>query len=175
MRIEHGVGYPNPPFVLAANHHSFLDPLLIGAAYGNRVRFIGLVDLLGQNRVVDWAMDSFEVITIRRGTVPFGAIRECLDHLGQGGVVGVFPEGTRMQRFGDGRLYRGAAWLATRAGVPLVAVAITGTDRVLGVDNKLHRGRVEVIVGPTLHARGAGPEAVADLTNRWQAWMASVV
>ena len=175
MRVDDGAGYPEPPFVLAANHHSFLDPLLIGAAYGSRVRFIALTDLFGHHRFVDWAMDSFEVITIRRGTVPLGPMRRSLQHLAEGGVVGLFPEGTRVDRFGDRALLPGAAWLATRAGVPLVAVAVTGTDQVLGVDNKLHRGRVGVIVGPTLHPRGTGRDAVDDLTRRWQEWVNTVV
>ena len=89
--------------------------------------------------------------------------------------MALFPEGTRVGRFGDGPLKPGAAWLAVRAGVPLVAVAVTGTDRVLGLDNKFRRGRVKVIVGPTLHHQGSGREAVNDLMNRWRDWIASVV
>ena len=175
MRTDGADGFPEPPFVMAANHHSFLDPLLVGAAFGGRARFIGLVDLLGNYRFVDWVIDAFEVITIRRGTVPLGAMRQSLDHLKSGGVVGLFPEGTRRESFGEGRLYPGAAWLATRAGVPLVAVAVLGSDRVLGIDNKPHRGQVEVVVGPTLHPVGTGRDAVNDLTDRWREWMTSAV
>jgi len=175
LTIDRGSGFPQPPFVIAANHHSFLDPPLVGAVYGRRARFIALFDLTGLHRPLDWALDSFEVIPVRRGTVPLGPMRQSLSHLAGGGVVALFPEGTRVGRFGDGLLKPGAAWLAVRAGVPLVAVAVTGTDRVLGLDNKFRRGRVKVIVGPTLHHQGSGREAVNDLMNRWRDWIASVV
>jgi 1-acyl-sn-glycerol-3-phosphate acyltransferase len=175
MSIDRGPGFPPPPFVIAANHYSFLDPPLVGAVYRRRVRFIGLVDLLGHHRFMDWAMDAFEVIQVRRGTVPLGTIRASLAHLEAGGVIALFPEGRRVERFGDLEPRPGAAWLAVRAGVPLVPVAMTGTDQVLGIDNKLRRGRVGVIVGPPLHPEGMGREAVADLTRRWVAWMEETV
>lgn len=175
LTVEGSERFPEPPFVIAANHHSFLDPPLVGAVFGKRARFIALVDLAGHHRFLDLALDWFEVIPVSRGTVPLGPMRESLSHLGGGGVVAVFPEGTRVGRFGDGEVRPGAAWLAVRAGVPLVAVAVTGTDRVLGLDNRLRRGRVKVIVGPTLHQRGSGREAVNDLMSRWQDWVASVV
>jgi 1-acyl-sn-glycerol-3-phosphate acyltransferase len=171
LSIDPGPGFPPPPFVIAANHYSFLDPPLVGAVYGKRVRFIALADLYGNHTPLDWALDGLEVITVRRGTVPLGAVRECLSHLSAGGVVGLFPEGIRVERFGDAGFRHGAAWLAGRAGVPLVAVAVIGTDQVLGIDNKLHRGRVGVIVGPTLHPTGTDRTAVADLTRRWAEWV----
>lgn len=175
MTIDRGSGFPPPPFVLAANHYSFLDPPLAGAVYGRRIRFVGLVDLFGRSRFLDWTLDVLEVIRVRRGTIPLSAMRQSLSHLASGGVLGVFPEGTRVRRFGDATPLPGAAWLAVRARVPLVAVAVTGTDRVLGVDNKLHRGRVTVIVGPALHPTGDDRAAVDDLTQRWEDWIASVV
>jgi 1-acyl-sn-glycerol-3-phosphate acyltransferase len=171
LTVDRGGGFPDPPFVVAANHFSFLDPPLVGAVYGKRARFLALVDLYGNHRTLDWALDRFEVITVRRGAVPLGAVRQCLSHLAAGGVVGMFPEGIRVERFGEAGFKPGAAWLAGRAGVPLVAVAVTGTDRVLGVDNKLHRGRVGVVVGPTLHPTGTDRAAVADLTRRWANWV----
>jgi 1-acyl-sn-glycerol-3-phosphate acyltransferase len=86
-------------------------------------------------------------------------------------VVGVFPEGIRVNRFGEAGFKRGAAWLAVKRQVPLVAVAVIGTDRVLGVDNVWHRGRVRLIVGPTLHPNGTDDAAIDDLLHRWAQWV----
>jgi len=61
--------------------------------------------------------------------------------------------------------------LAARTGVPLVAVAVNGTDQVLGIDNKFRKGRVEVIVGPAFHPTGTDRAAVDDLTRRWAEWV----
>lgn len=170
LKVDRDNVFPEPPFVLAANHHSFLDPPLAGAIYGKRARFIALIDLYGNHRVLDWTLDALDVITVRRGTVPLGTVRACLAHLDEGGVVGVFPEGIRVERFGDEGFKRGAAWLAVKRQVPLVAVAVLGTDRVLGLDNKFHRGLVRVVVGPTLHPEGTGDDAIDDLTDRWADW-----
>lgn len=175
MRAQVGAGFPPPPFVIASNHLSFLDPPLIGAVYGSRVRFLALAELFGNHRLLDLMMDAFEVIEIRRNTVPLGPLRQCLAHLREGGVVAVFPEGTRVTRFGDVGFRHGAAWLSARAGVPLVGVAVTGTDRALGLDNKMHRGQIEVVVGPTWHPPGTDREALGDITLEWADWIRSVV
>lgn len=164
---------PQPPYVVAANHHSFLDGFLVAAALRDEIRFLGLQDLFGNHRWVDFALDSFDVIPISRGMVPLGPIRTALHHLDAGGSVGLFPEGTRHWEFEPSRAKHGAAWLATRTGVPLVPVAVSGTERVLGVDNKLHTGRIGVVVGEPLYAMGDGRAAVEDLTGRWGGWVAA--
>jgi 1-acyl-sn-glycerol-3-phosphate acyltransferase len=174
LRVE-GAGFPPPPFVIAANHHSFLDAPLVGAAYGRRQRFLTLVDLFGNYRLLDWTLRTFEVIEVQRGGVPLQAVRTALGFLQSGGVVSVFPEGIRAVRFGDVPPRRGAAWLAVRSGVPLVAVAVIGTGEVLGTDNRLHRGRVRVVVGPSFRSGGKGREAVDDLHRQWIEWISSVV
>jgi 1-acyl-sn-glycerol-3-phosphate acyltransferase len=172
LRIEHEAPFPKPPFIIAANHLSFLDPPLVASAWGRRVRFITLADLFGNYPLLDFTLESFEAIRVRRGTVPLAAIRQSLAHLAHGGVLCLFPEGTRAPKWGEVPPLPGAAWLAVKAGVPIVAVAAIGTDRVLGIDNKLHRGRVRIKVGPTLYPRGVGRPAVDDLTERWSEWIA---
>jgi 1-acyl-sn-glycerol-3-phosphate acyltransferase len=87
--------------------------------------------------------------------------------------VAIFPEGTRAWHFGDKPVALGAAWLALRAKVPLVPIAIAGTEKVLGVDNKLRRGRINAFVGPALYPEGSGREAAQELTERWAEWIRS--
>ena len=173
LRIDYGMGFPDPPFVIAANHSSFLDPPIVGAAYRRRIRFLTLVDLFGNYRMLDLALKTFEVIEVRRRSIPLRALRQALDHLSQGGVVAVFPEGSRAWRFGDKPVAVGAAWLALRARVPLVPIAIVGTDQVLGIDNKLRRGRIRAFVGPPLYPEGSGRPAAEELTRRWAEWIGS--
>lgn len=168
-------GFPEPPFVVAANHYSFLDPLLIGAIHRRKVRFLALVDLFGNYRWLDFALTVFDVIPLERGVLPLGPVRASLGHLSNGGVVGLFPEGTRHREFDPDRSRPGAAWLAARTGLPLVPVAVSGTDRVLGVDNRLRRARIRVTVGPPMWADGSGREAVDELTDRWGSWIASTL
>ena len=175
LEIDLGDGFPDPPFVIASNHHSFLDAFLISAAYREKVRFLALEDLFGNYHWVDFSLAAYDVIPIKRGAVALGPLRHALDHLSTGGVVGVFPEGTRHAEFDPARVRRGAAWLAVRAGVPLVPMAVLGSEKVLGPDNKLHRGRVQVKVGPILRPPGSGRGEVAPLMDRWADWVSFAV
>jgi 1-acyl-sn-glycerol-3-phosphate acyltransferase len=172
FRIEAEAAFPDPPFIIAANHLSFLDPPLVGAAWGQRLKFVTLADLFGNYPLLDFTLESFEAIRVKRGTIPLAAVRQSLAHLAEGGVVCLFPEGTRAVRWGEVRPLPGAAWLAVRAGVPIVGMAAIGTDRVFGIDNKLHRGRVRIKIGPAFYPIGSGRAAVDDLTRRWSEWMA---
>lgn len=175
LRIDLGDGFPDPPFVVAGNHFSFLDSVLIGAAHRRKIRFVALVDLFGNYRWVDVALLAMDVIPLRRGVTPLGPVREALRHLAAGGAVGVFPEGTRHPDFDPARAKPGAAWLAARAGVPLVPVAVVGTDQVLGVENRLRRGRIGVTVGPPMIADGRDRAAVDALTRRWGTWVSETL
>lgn len=171
LAIDLREGVPDPPFVVASNHFSFLDAVLIGGAFRRKIRFLALVDLFGNYRWLDFALTAVDVIPMKRGVVPLGPVRTALDHLAKGGAVGLFPEGTRHSAFEPTRASRGAAWLAGRAGVPLIPVAVVGTDTVLGVDNRLHTGRIRVTVGPSLHPAGTDRTAIADLTSCWSRWV----
>lgn len=175
MSVDLGEGFPDPPFVLAANHHSFLDAFIIGAIVRDEVRFLALEDLFGNYRWVDYALRTYGVIPLRRGVVPLGPVRAALAHLSADGVVGLFPEGTRHWAFDPTRARPGGAWLATRVGVPLVPVALMGTETVLGVDNRLRAGRVRVTVGPPLRGDGMDRHSVEDLHSRWAVWVAEAV
>jgi 1-acyl-sn-glycerol-3-phosphate acyltransferase len=173
LRTDPGGSFPDPPFVIAANHESFLDPPIVGGVLRRRIRFLTLGELFGNYRLLDLALKTFEVIEVRRGVIPLGALRQALDHLGEGGVVAVFPEGTRVERFGDKPIALGAAWLAVRAQVPLVPIAIAGTGEILGIDNKLRRGQIRVSVGPAMYPEGTRRKSVEELTQRWAEWVDS--
>lgn len=175
LEVDVHDGLPEPPFVVASNHFSFLDGLLIGGVLRRKVRFLALVDLFGNYRWLDFALVSFDVIPIKRDVVPFGPVRTALSHLRDGGAVGLFPEGTRHATFDRHRALPGAAWLAVRADVPLVPVAVAGTEDVLGVDNRLRAGSIKVTVGEPLHASGTDVRAVDDLTSRWGSWVADTL
>jgi 1-acyl-sn-glycerol-3-phosphate acyltransferase len=158
---------PDPPYVLASNHHSFLDPLLLGAVHRRPIRFVGLSDLWGHYRTVDFFLDAWQVIPVTRGRVPLGAMREALRHLESGGTIGIFPEGRRYDVFDPRHALPGAAWLAARAGVPLVPAAVRGSEKVLGVDNRLHRGRISIAFGAPIHAHGCDRPSVDHMTVHW--------
>lgn len=168
LRIEREAPVPDPPFVVAANHYSHFDSPAIGAALRAPVRFLALTDLFGVSRVLDWVVVGSGAIPIPRRGIPLAAMRTSLAALEAGEVVGVFPEATRVSHWGTLPPKRGAAWLAVRAKVPLVPVALIGTGRAFDLDNRLHRAPITAVIGKAL---GSEEADVRDLTERWAKWM----
>ena len=143
--------------ILAANHESFLDDLLLPLVLkGRRTVFLGKAEYFDK-WYLRWFFRAAHVIPIRRGggSQAEAALQAGVEALRQGTLIGIFPEGTRSP---DGRLYRGktgVARMALEAGVPVVPVAITGTYRCLPYDRKVPRpGRVRISFGRPLRFDG---------------------
>lgn len=155
---------PSGSVVIAANHLSHVDPPFVGAAVLRPIRFMAAADLQGLNRPLDFFLGFYGTIPLSRTGVPLRAMRTALLHLDRGGAVGVFPEGRRTVRWGADPPYQGAAWLALRAQVPLLPVAVAGTDQVMALeDRKIRPARVSVTILPPLAPRGTR----AELTALW--------
>ncbi|NHA67656.1 lysophospholipid acyltransferase family protein [Phycicoccus flavus] len=181
LTVRHAERVPTTgPAVLAANHQSFLDFLVVGEPAVRRGR---LVRFMAKEAVFRWPvagtlMRAMRHIPVdRRSGAP--AARSAWRALRAGELVGVYPEATIGHAFAlkaREDLKDGAAFLALRAGVPLLPVAHVGLHRVLTVGGRwsLRRGRaVEVVVGEPLHARPG--EGVAELTGRLHLALADLV
>ncbi len=161
---------PAGPYVAAANHLSHLDPPIAGLALRRPVRFLALDELWGHSMILDRIFGLFGAIPMpREGRPPVGAMREALRILATGEIVCVFPEGRRVRRWGDAPLARGAAWLAVQAGVPVVPVAISGTQHAMPLDSmRIRRAPIRVVVGCPIDPGGfvGCPDPVGALTAR---------
>ena len=137
--------------VVGANHVSAWDPLLLGASLPRVVHFMAKQELFrhGFWRRVYRGLHAFPV---DRSGADIGAVKEALRRLQRGHAIGVFFEGTRNVR-GDAAAHQGAAFLAQRAGVPLVPAAIWREGRAF-----------HVAFGPALTAHGRSREEAARLT-----------
>lgn len=168
LRVE---GLPPPgPLVVAANHFSHLDPPLLAVALRRPTRFLALDELFGRSVAFDRLVLAFGAIPISRERPPLGAMRTALAHLETGGTLGLFPEGARVAGWGERPPKRGAAWLAIRAGVPLLPAVISGTDRAFGPGSeRIRRFPVRIVLRDPLDP--------ADFRDSWEmieAWRRSV-
>jgi 1-acyl-sn-glycerol-3-phosphate acyltransferase len=121
-------------FVLAANHTSNLDPWPLGLPLWpkRQLFFMAKVELF--NPVLAPLLRACGAFPIRRGQVDAEAIKTAVQVCREGGIVAMFPEGTRQakglrKRF-EHRPRTGSTRIAAAAGVPLVPAAIKGTDRL---------------------------------------------
>jgi len=140
------------PVILASNHTSNLDVIVIGSwltpRLGRRIHWLGKKEVFDWP-IVGWAAARGGVHPVDRGAADVEAFRLASRILDEGNILFVFPEGTRSQ---DGALQAGrdgVASLAVRTGAPIVPLGISGSNRVWPKGEKIPRpgGHVTVRVG----------------------------
>ncbi len=154
-------------FVLAANHVSSFDPWPLGMPLWpkRQLHFMAKVELF--KPVLGQLLRATGAFPVRRGERDLESIRTAVEICRRGGVVAMFPEGTRRskglrKRF-EHRPRTGSARIALEAGVPLVPAAVKGTDRLSRL------GRLRVAYGepvPTGDLDGGAPAVRQAATER---------
>ena len=133
--------------LIIANHTSYADPPIVGAAFPRPVNFMAKSELfcfpLGP------IIRRTHAFPVRRGAGDRAALRTAVRMLREGKVLLIFPEGKRSP---DGRLIefeQGAAYVALASGAQVVAVGIDGADRLLPLHSPIIRpARLRVKIGP---------------------------
>jgi 1-acyl-sn-glycerol-3-phosphate acyltransferase len=173
------------PAILAANHVSIIDAPLVFMLL-ERSDATGLVaDKYLKNSLLRWLVNRVHGIWINRESTDFRALRVAVEYLEQGGLLGIAPEGTRSRTAALSPAKTGVAFLAEKAAhsigspVPIVPIAISGTDRAFHALIRLRRGRVQVRVGipftlPALEKDGRG-EALQRNTDEVMSRIASML
>ena len=173
LRVEGGENIPAGPFILSPVHRSFIDTPIAGMITSRRLRFMGK-ESLWEIRLLGAFLSAMGGFPVQRGTADRTALRAATDVLALGEPLVMFPEGTR--RSGD-RVRRedmldGPAFVAARAGVPIIPVGLGGTVRALPVGSRVPRPRrVVAVIGdpipPPAKIQGRVPRrAVRELTDR---------
>lgn len=122
---------PDGPFLLAANHHNYLDGVVLGVAVPRPISFLVMPRVYHASLLHPAFHRRIGSIPLNLSRPDPAAIRTALRALDAGRIVGIFPEGPFSR---EGRLVPGqpgVAALALRAGVPVVPAAIEGTYEAL--------------------------------------------
>lgn len=132
----------------AANHLSRLDgPLIYAILPRTDVSALAAIDYR-KNVFFRWVLDSAGVIWLDRDNPDPKSLKDAIQFLRGGGILGIAPEGTRSRVGSLIPAKPGVAYLATKAEVPLLPVAITGTETALRDLARLRRPRLQVEFGP---------------------------
>jgi 1-acyl-sn-glycerol-3-phosphate acyltransferase len=156
------------PVILAPNHVSYLDPVVVGIAVTRRVHFMAKKELF-RNPLIGWFLRGLQAYPVTRERVDPSTLKRTLSLLAAGQAVLMFPEGTR----GDGRALRpakpGIAVVAARSGAVVVPVFHWGTERVMPRGcRRVRRAPLRVRFGPPLlfPARGRPEREAVDTFRR---------
>lgn len=162
------------PLLIAANHLSFIDSIVIPLAVPHRrVTFLAKAEYFTGGGLLGWPrrmfFTGFGAIPIQRGSQADArdAMLATLDVLRTGLACCVYPEGTRSR---DGRLYRGRTgigFLAFAANAPVVPTGLVGTNRMQPVGARLlRRARVSITFAPAVRPQDYTDVASPGLARR---------
>jgi 1-acyl-sn-glycerol-3-phosphate acyltransferase len=140
-------------FILASNHVSYLDPMILGITTGRRLNYMARDSLF--RGVLAFVLPRLGAFPIKRYSADTGALKECFRRIREGGPLLLFPEGTRHGAAGEKKALAGVGFLAQKAGVPVVPVFIDGSEKALPPGAKLpRRTKIRVIYGKPIHFKG---------------------
>ncbi|HHH40992.1 MAG TPA: 1-acyl-sn-glycerol-3-phosphate acyltransferase [Chloroflexi bacterium] len=135
------------PYVAVVNHLSIFEPPVVMTLLPHRATVLAAIEHR-RDFFFGWLLDRVGAIWVRRGEADLPALRQALQVLHQGGVLGIAPEGTRSRTGALQEGKPGAALLAIKADAPIVPIAVMGTEQVLARLRRLRRPHVRVVIGP---------------------------
>ncbi len=117
------------PAIIAPNHKNFFDVFFVGMATRRRLRYMAKIELF--KGPVGWLLLRVGAFPVRRGDADSEAIETAVQILAGGGLVVMFPEGTRVEQPDAlGFPHHGAGRLALQSGAPIILAAIMGTSHL---------------------------------------------
>ena len=149
------------PFIMVSNHGSYADPAVMGVSCCTvPITFIAKSELFDKSLFGRW-IKTVGCISIPRHSGSPRPLRQALEKLKNGGVIGIFPEGTRSK---DGKLQEaepGVGLLVIKSKVPVIPMYIWGTEKALPIgQNHLTKAKVFARVGKPVDIRGS--ESLSD-------------
>ena len=152
-----------PPYIIMANHRSFADPMALAIKVKRyEIRFIGKREL-AHGRLKSWLFSGLHMILVSRHATDMAAMRQCMQTLKDGHILGIFPEGTRHQPEMMQEVESGTAIIALRARVPLLPVYIDGKIRPFHITHIYYGKPMEL---DDLYAQGVNNDTAHQLCQR---------
>lgn len=169
------VGKENLPlkgaYVLAPVHRSYIDTPITACVTTRRVRFMGK-DSMWKIGWFGRLISALGAFPVTRGTADREALKRCVAVLEGGEPLVLFPEGERKDGPIVQPLFDGAAFVAAKAGVPIIPIGIGGSARVMPRGAKfIFPQKVHVVIGAPIRAEvnesgRASRHAVAAVTEQ---------
>ncbi|MCU0666127.1 MAG: 1-acyl-sn-glycerol-3-phosphate acyltransferase [Candidatus Omnitrophica bacterium] len=152
------------PVILACNHRSYLDPLILGVGAGKKVYFLAR-DTLFENKIFALILRALEVQPLERNSADIKALKSALRILSQKKTLGLFPEATRQAEGTFGKALGGVGFIASKSNAKVIPAYIEGSGSAWAKGAKMDFNRkVSIHFGKQIHIeRGMPYEQIASL------------
>ncbi len=151
-------------YILASNHTSYLDPVVLSFCVKPWVRFLAKGEL-ERGLWGKLLFSALGIVPIERGSGDFSAIDRCAELTRQGHVLGIFPEGTRYPQDAPGKPKSGMALIAKKTGADILPCAIQ-YQRPLRLRSKIHVRYGHMIPSGALELDEDSPRVLRRCTKR---------
>ncbi|UWG99223.1 1-acyl-sn-glycerol-3-phosphate acyltransferase [Dehalobacter sp. DCM] len=155
------------PVIVACNHISMWDPVIVGCAMPRQVYFMAKEELM-KLPVVGFILRSVGAFPVKRGQGDISAFRRSLGLLKEGRVLGIFPEGTRSKSGDIQEAMSGIALIVEKSHAPILPVKVYGAKGLL----KQKRGKIGIIIGEPIYADRL---ALPDKKENRREWLANKI
>jgi len=115
---EHGA------YIIASNHREALDPIMISLGVKRQIAYMAKEELFSK-KIVSWFLRKLGAFPISRGKADMGAIKHFENVIEEGGIVGIFIEGTRSKDDQFLPPKNGVSLIAYNTNTPVIPVCIT--------------------------------------------------
>lgn len=135
------------PVIIASNHISLWDPIIVGCSLPRQVFFMAKEELF-KNPLLGKIISGLGAFPVKRGQGDISAIRKSLGVLKEGKVLGIFPEGTRSQSGDIQDAMEGIVLIMEKSKAPILPIKIYGSKGLL----TQKRGNIGIIIGKPIYA-----------------------
>lgn len=148
------------PYIIASNHLSWTDIPLI-AMYIRRRKIVYMAKEEYFKGKMRWVVRFLGSFPVKRGEADRQSLRTAEEQIKKGNILGIFPEGTRSRSRTMAQAHSGMALIALRTGVPVVPIALWGTEKLL----KKFGAPVMVCVGQPIVLKPKGKKITREDIN----------
>lgn len=139
-------------FIIASNHSSYLDPVVLAVMSKRAIHFMAKEELF-RVKIFNFIFRLFKAFPVDREKPSKSSILIAFKKLKNGNILGMFPEGTRHVE-SLGKPFYGIGFLSVKNNVPIIPVAISGTDKIAPKGKiLLHFSKIRVKVGDLIYPK----------------------
>ncbi len=153
------------PYILAPNHIDDIDPFPLAGAVNKPITFLMAEDQAPIKWYKSWAPRYYGVLLINRKNIRPSTMKEVNKQIKRKEIICIFPEGTAIgTKLKEAK--NGASFFAARHEIPIVPVAISGTEKVFPALKRLKKTNINIVFGKPIFTKKEDTRRLDELTKK---------